>query len=600
VQPKRKKKKILIFIMLGLTALLAASAVWIGLRLRDGLPIIPGLGQAYTISTGADRACFDRNCNDAVLFLCPRNTVQEVNQAQTLHANCLENRQPIGNNPVGNYIPSNFCGYWQIDCNHNICGCGGGSCGASIPPNSNDGYDFVGGYDTSGCGIVPTTPPVTPPPVTPPPGNQCGICPNDGSSNMCCGNGSWAGQCGDGLPHSWYDGWLACNVAPTQPPPITPAPTCPSAPTLTITVEDGTPKAGNVIAPIGADIYVNIDGNGMNYIMTVLRGDGQVGRVCTKPINILGVVNAECNNPNHFTFSNWYGGSAIIRVEGVQNGQIINNCRTQYRISTPAVVTPTPTPSPTPTGLPTATPTNTPTPTPTPTGLPSATPTNTPTPTPTGTTTPTASPTPTPTNAPGEVSVEKTGAVSCTCSNGMSTAVVTYTITVRGDSLADRTIDVVDTLDSKVNTSDISAITPAGAVVSSGTITWSNVLIPQGQTVIFSYKVTLSQSEYGNYTNSVVIREGSTTLDTAQSTINVSCLPCTALITDFWDRMLVGVLMILLGGLSLRLGMFDFLEEKVLRSDLGYMIAGVLKGGRQKMMVNRKSGFEKDLLKRKK
>jgi hypothetical protein len=265
-------------------------------------------------------------------------------------------------------------------------------------------------------------------------------------------------------------------------------------------------------------------------------------------------------------------------------GTCNNSCACDL-ISTP---TPTPTPTPTVTPTPTLTPTPTGTPTPTPTG------TLTPTPSPTVTVTPT----PTSTPVPGEVSVEKSGTVSCGCSNQISSATLTYTIRVTGDSLATRIVNVVDTFDSKVNTSSISAISPAGAVVSNGTITWSGVSIPQGQVVTFTYKVAVSQSAFGNYINSVTITEGSTTLDTAQATINASCIPCTAILGDFWDRFLVGALMIILGGLSLRLGLFDFLEEKLFRSDAGYAISGLFRGGKEKMVKNRKEKLEENLLKK--
>ncbi len=546
---KVTSKKILGFFIVIVTIALAIVAVLVGLRLRSNQPTTPGEGQAAS-------------------------------------ANCCTN---IGANLSCDGNAANACGGTTTDAacsaNSQFCWC------ANI---------------TNGCRRSP--------------GGA-----KEGSGEIMCGKSAYDGSVCYTCPAGWYNdagqsGGVQCDFpsvntcgnrcgggGPTPTPPVIEV--CPGL-TLEASTSSGqvATTGGKITMTRGDVLHVKVKSTSNRYVMTAMRGDGQVGNVCSQPKNFAGVVDSQCPvYPSPFdinTGSNFWNNGFIVRLEGyTSGGTVIDNCRADIRVVLTDI-----TPTPTPTNTPTPTPTNTPTPTPTPTGAitptvtltPTPTPTNTPTPspTPTGTSTPSATPTPTATPAPGQVSVDKTGTVSCGCSNQISSATLTYTIRVTGDSLSSRTVNVVDTLDSKVNVANISNITPAGAVVSNGTITWSSVTIPQGQVVTFSYKLNVSQSAFGNYVNSVAVIEGVTTLDSAQATINASCIPCTAIIGDFWDRFLVGVLMVIVGGLSLRLGLFDFVQEKVFRSDVGYMMSGIFRGGKEKMVKNRKEKLEENLLQR--
>ncbi len=254
----------------------------------------------------------------------------------TLGDGCEENMEgPFMSNPGFN---ENFCGVQQIDCALK----NGGS-------KEVQSKDVMGGCSTS------TTPP------------------------------------GDTQP------------GPTQPPVSTPAPTpieiCQG---VTLEVETGSGQivtgGENLQITKGEELRIKVNSGNNYYVMNVMNSNGLSGRVCSKPMNFAGVVNSECPSyPNYTsvdTSNSWWGSSITIRLEGYSsNGQVINNCRADVRVSYIEAAAVTPTPSPTATPSVTPTPTEAPvatTPSITPT--PSVTPTETPTPTPVLTVTPTEIP----------------------------------------------------------------------------------------------------------------------------------------------------------------------------------------------------------------
>lgn len=244
------------------------------------------------------------------------------------------------------------------------------------------------------------------------------------------------------------------------------------------------------------------------------------------------------------------------------------------------------------------------TPTPTPTPTPTATPT--PTPTPTVTTTPTLTPTSTPTPTPAACGQECDPNVGCEagyqcvaaplntfvcklsqcvsdptlCESDMCTLKnaatvtknatqkcdtdnvsdrITYTIIITNPSGAAKTVTVTDNLDDNIADSYVvlSTIT-FGGTLSSNVITWSNLTIQANSSVTLNYEVKLPESAFGkSYTNTVEVKEGGTLIGTATKVVTVSLLPCTALISDQADRVLFAGMLIVLGVLIYRLGMYE-------------------------------------------
>jgi uncharacterized repeat protein (TIGR01451 family) len=148
---------------------------------------------------------------------------------------------------------------------------------------------------------------------------------------------------------------------------------------------------------------------------------------------------------------------------------------------------------------------------------------------------------------PGAVGVEKSGALTC---NADQSAGVAYTIRITNPDNETRVLEITDSLDSKV-TADmlpVQSISDGGVFNSSSRqIVWSNVSIAGGQTKTLTYTVNVPGSAFGEHTNTVVVKQDSVEVGRDTHTINVTCLPGTAILGDNTARVIVPVTFIVLG-----------------------------------------------------
>lgn len=226
-------------------------------------------------------------------------------------------------------------------------------------------------------------------------------------------------------------------------------------------------------------------------------------------------------------------------------------------------VTPTPTPSKTPT--PSLTPTGTLPPSPTPSKTPTPTPTKTPTPTPsntpTGTVPPTFTPTVTPTTAPGNVTVDKTSTDLCLADASQST--VDFTIVISNPNQTSVTVNITDSYNASLNSYlQTNSITPTPAQSGNGSIVWNNLVIPASGSITLNYQMVIPQAAFGTYTNTVQVRNLLGTLIGSDQLVTVvDCLPPTALISDEVDRVLLGFLLVVVGVLVYKYGLYQYFGQ---------------------------------------
>ncbi|WKZ27802.1 MAG: hypothetical protein QY330_04620 [Candidatus Dojkabacteria bacterium] len=148
-----------------------------------------------------------------------------------------------------------------------------------------------------------------------------------------------------------------------------------------------------------------------------------------------------------------------------------------------------------------------------------------------------------------EVPLTKSARTICSDSNTPANQIAVFTIVAQNDQAVARTFTIRDTLDSRITDSMVvQASLTNGGTVSGGVITWQNLQVPANGTLTLSYQVALT----GNLTNetlsnSVLLLENG--VERGQDSIQYTpgLLPCTALISDEVDRILIAAALILLG-----------------------------------------------------
>lgn len=152
---------------------------------------------------------------------------------------------------------------------------------------------------------------------------------------------------------------------------------------------------------------------------------------------------------------------------------------------------------------------------------------------------------------------------------------LSYTITVSNTQTEEAQISKIeDTLDTKIITAGIvpSDITASGSYLN-GKITWlfsTPLIIPAGGTQVFSYKIVVNKSNFGTYTNTVVLTPVSG--DTIQAKVDVvadcvAVVPQTGIFDNTVGKVAGGFGLILLGAFvySIPTGSFIFnrhIEDK--------------------------------------
>jgi hypothetical protein len=492
-----KNKKVLTIFIIAATFILAATAIFIGLRLRSNVPTTPGETEAS---------------------------------------------------------PAACC---------SVPGSGGACDGGATSCQGGDPTSACAAGSWCWCATV---------------SNQCPQDPNH-SSEIMCGSSAYDGggvtyTCPDGSQATSNVGVTDCGRCGTD---ITPIEVCPGL-TLEVTTDSGkTAVSGQTLTITkGDNLSVKVKSTGKYYVLKVMNWNGQTGKVCSEPKNFAGVVNSQCptypSGLNVDTSDNFWDKQFVVRLEGyTSGGEVIDNCREDVKVNY-ATETPTPTP------------------------------TNTPTPTPTGTITPTPTPV-------ANMSLDKTAASVCNADSTIST--ITYTITVvnNGATLMEG-IELFDKVDSKIiNYIDQASITDGGTMdPTSGLISWRGLSIAAGQTKLITYKANVPSSLFGQELTNTVTMDQLTGPNPGENTplgektmkITASCkvLPKTALISDSADRVMIGLLLIIVGVLAFRLD----LQEKVwlLFKKAGgkYLVANFDENERKKLTDKKKDKFEKNIKKR--
>ncbi|KXK08503.1 MAG: hypothetical protein UZ20_WS6002000762, partial [candidate division WS6 bacterium OLB21] len=148
-----------------------------------------------------------------------------------------------------------------------------------------------------------------------------------------------------------------------------------------------------------------------------------------------------------------------------------------------------------------------------------------------------------------EVPLTKSARTICSDSNTPANQIAVFTIVAQNDQAVARTFTIRDTLDSRITDSMVvQASLTNGGTVSGGVITWQNLEVPANGTLTLSYQVALTGNlPNETLSNSVLLLENG--VERGQDSIQYTpgLLPCTALISDEVDRILIAAALILLG-----------------------------------------------------
>lgn len=149
------------------------------------------------------------------------------------------------------------------------------------------------------------------------------------------------------------------------------------------------------------------------------------------------------------------------------------------------------------------------------------------------------------------ISITKTGTVSCvTDQNNRKLKILIKLTNPVGNTTERKILSVIDQLntnlkDSYIITSSISD----GGKLENGKIIWQNlVLSANGGSKELNYEALIPITDKGkDYSNTILVLENGTTRGSSNFTYPVDILPCTALITDEVDRIIIGLFMFILG-----------------------------------------------------
>jgi len=148
---------------------------------------------------------------------------------------------------------------------------------------------------------------------------------------------------------------------------------------------------------------------------------------------------------------------------------------------------------------------------------------------------------------PGNITVNKTSAAVCQAD---SASVVTYTVEITNPTSDNRTVVVTDILDDKIDNTvlSVSSISNGGVYNSNlNEIVWSNVNLVPNETKVFTYNVTVQNADFGQYVNTVIVKQDGVEVGRDVNTTDVICLPATGILSDNTARIVISTIVIVLG-----------------------------------------------------
>jgi hypothetical protein len=157
-----------------------------------------------------------------------------------------------------------------------------------------------------------------------------------------------------------------------------------------------------------------------------------------------------------------------------------------------------------------------------------------------------------------EILVDKNVVISCV--TGQNKKRLNYTVILTNptsNTTERKNLSVRDALDERLKSEFIVKTSiPFKGEYSSGAINWKDLaLTANGGRLEIKYEVVVPPSEYGKeYRNSVTVSENGVIRGSKTIVNKIEILPCTALISDQVDRILLGVLIVFLGLIMYKLG----------------------------------------------
>lgn len=159
------------------------------------------------------------------------------------------------------------------------------------------------------------------------------------------------------------------------------------------------------------------------------------------------------------------------------------------------------------------------------------------------------------------IDIEKTVSISCVSGQNKERLSYMIVLTNPGGNMNDRrNLTVVDTLDPQMQPSYVVRTSiPFGGAYANGQITWNNIsLTPNGGRLEIRYDAIVPPSEYGkDYINNVVVTEAGVIRGSQTVRSRIEILPCTALISDKVDMLLLGAVLVIFGFAFYRVGVSE-------------------------------------------
>lgn len=166
----------------------------------------------------------------------------------------------------------------------------------------------------------------------------------------------------------------------------------------------------------------------------------------------------------------------------------------------------------------------------------------------------------TPTQAPStSIDLAIVASDNLTCQD--SSASVSYDLIVTNNSSRTSLAKVELVLDTKVTSTMVqSQSITFGGVLTGQTITWDSlVVLEAGESITLELVLVIPAASYGTYVHTYNLYEqgkDDTILDTGTVTTNATCLPATALINNTFDRVLLGVVLLIIGMALYKAGLY--------------------------------------------
>jgi len=197
------------------------------------------------------------------------------------------------------------------------------------------------------------------------------------------------------------------------------------------------------------------------------------------------------------------------------------------------------------------------------------------------------------------IEVSKTVAISCVAGQNKERLSYTIILTNPSGNVENRSeISVIDNLDLQMQSEYVIRTSiPYGGTYNNGSITWNGLsLTPNGGRLEIRYDAIVPMSEFGKeYVNSVSVSESGVVRGGQTIKTRIEVLPCTALISDQADRIIIGIAFIIFGLTMYKIGIDKKVGNYIWNLFGRDVMSNINKNPRNQLLKKDKEDYEKRL-----